>query len=132
MIPKKLLKNQIIQTLKANGYDDTTAKSWGAVSQFETGNFTSDIFKNNNNLFGMRLPRVRETTATDSRNNFAVYPDRMHSIWDIVLYLDAVDFPKRNNSYWDVIREMKKRSYFGKQSAEDYFQRSYKWFYGNG
>lgn len=35
---------------------------------------TSQLAKNNNNLLGMRLPHLRRTTATGTRNGYAVYP----------------------------------------------------------
>lgn len=38
-----------------------------AQAKIETGNFTSKIFRENNNMFGMKLPGRRTTTAVGKR-----------------------------------------------------------------
>lgn len=49
----------------------------------ESGNFESRLFKNHNNLFGMRFPRVRETTATgENKRGYARYKDWDDSVLD--------------------------------------------------
>ena len=60
----------------------------------------------------MRLPRKRETTATTSNLGHAVFPNRLDSIYDLVLWLDYTDFPKVNSNFFKVIREMSRRKYF--------------------
>jgi len=44
-----------------------------AQAMHETGNFTSDIYRENNNAFGMKEPRQRPTTATGTRRGHATY-----------------------------------------------------------
>ena len=61
-----------------------------AQSRLETGNFTSKVFKENNNLFGMKLPRVRSTTAIGEQNNHASYIRWQHSVADYKLWQDEV------------------------------------------
>jgi len=61
----------------------------GIVKQqiyLETGNLTSDICLRNNNLFGMRYPRVRETTAIGTRKSHAKYKNYVESIRDYALW----------------------------------------------
>lgn len=49
----------------------------------ESGNFESRLFKNHNNLFGMRFPRVRETTATGkNKRGYARYKNWDDSVLD--------------------------------------------------
>lgn len=55
----------------------------------ETGHFTSDIFKENNNLFGMKIARQRPTTALGTRRNHAYYRNWMDSVKDYALYQAA-------------------------------------------
>lgn len=52
----------------------------------ETNYFTSDICQNNNNLFGMRLPSKRETTAVGKRKGYAIYEGWISSIEDFKLW----------------------------------------------
>ncbi len=52
----------------------------------ETGYFTSAIFRENNNLFGMKEPRVRPTTALGTKRNHAYYSNWMNSTKDYALW----------------------------------------------
>lgn len=61
-----------------------------AQAKIETGHFTSRVFKENNNLFGMRLPRQRSTTATGEQYNHARYTSWMQSVIDYKLWQDRV------------------------------------------
>jgi len=53
-----------------------------AQSKLETGNFTSKVFKEGNNLFGMREAKQRITTALGTENNHAFYETWMESVYD--------------------------------------------------
>jgi uncharacterized FlgJ-related protein len=57
-----------------------------AQSKLETGNFTSKIFRENNNLFGMREAKQRITTAQGTENNHAYYHSWQESILDYAFY----------------------------------------------
>lgn len=57
-----------------------------AQAKIESGNFTSTIFKENNNMFGMRLARQRATTAISENKGFAVYYKWQDSFYDYLLY----------------------------------------------
>ena len=57
-----------------------------AQAKLESGTFTSKIFKQNNNMFGMRMPRQRPTTAISEQNGFAVYRDWKDCLYDYALY----------------------------------------------
>jgi uncharacterized FlgJ-related protein len=61
-----------------------------AQAKIETGNFTSKIFIENNNLFGMKLPERRETTAIGKNRNHATYTDWIQSIKDYKLWQDKM------------------------------------------
>ena len=57
-----------------------------AQSKLETGNFTSKIFRENNNLFGMREAKQRITTAQGTENNHAYYHSWQESVLDYAFY----------------------------------------------
>jgi len=57
-----------------------------AQSKLETGNFTSKIFRENSNLFGMREAKQRITTARGTENNHAYYASWGESVYDYAFY----------------------------------------------
>lgn len=57
-----------------------------AQSRIETGRYTSKIFKENNNLFGMRQARVRINTAKGTQYNHAYYETWRESVYDYAFY----------------------------------------------
>ena len=52
----------------------------------ETGNYTSKVFKEGNNLFGMREAKQRITTAKGTENNHAYYHTWYESVLDYSFY----------------------------------------------
>ena len=61
-----------------------------AQAKIETGYFTSRIFRENKNLFGMKLPRSRNTTAVGVNRNHAVYTDWTQSVIDYKMWQDRI------------------------------------------
>lgn len=57
-----------------------------AQSKIETGHFKSKIFKENNNLFGLKEAKQRASTAKGTQNNHAYYEDWTYSVYDYALY----------------------------------------------
>ena len=57
-----------------------------AQAQVETGNFTSKIFKENNNLFGMREATVRPSTNKGTEHGHAYFETWYDSVLDYALY----------------------------------------------
>jgi len=55
-------------------------------SRLETGYYTSDIFLNGNNLFGMRYPERRPTVATGVYKEHASYAHWSDSVIDYALW----------------------------------------------
>jgi len=60
-----------------------------AQAKLESGNFNSPIFKENNNLFGMKLAQVRKTTATGKNRGHAKYNSWQDSVMDYKLWQDS-------------------------------------------
>lgn len=57
-----------------------------AQSIVETGHWTSNIFKENHNLFGMKQARVRVNTARGTQYNHAYYDNWRESVYDYAFY----------------------------------------------
>ena len=57
-----------------------------AQAKLESGNFNSQIFRENNNLFGMKMPWNRPTLAIGVKRGHAVFSDWKHSVYDYALY----------------------------------------------
>jgi flagellum-specific peptidoglycan hydrolase FlgJ len=57
-----------------------------AQAIMESGLGKSDLFKQNNNLFGMRLARSRMTTAAESKSNFAYYKKWQDCVLDMAYF----------------------------------------------
>lgn len=66
-------------------------KHWKIIqsqAMHETGNFKSNIFLFNNNLFGMKQPKVRETTSIGESLGYASYKSSLESVKDLYLWLN--------------------------------------------
>ena len=58
-----------------------------AQAILETGHFKSELFKNANNLFGMKVPKKRETLAIGKKKgNYAVFESWVSSVNDYRLW----------------------------------------------
>jgi hypothetical protein len=57
-----------------------------AQAKLETGNFTSKVFRENNNCFGMREAKQRITTSQGTENNHAYYYTWYESVLDYSFY----------------------------------------------
>jgi hypothetical protein len=57
-----------------------------AQARLETGGYKSRIFKENNNLFGMRQATVRINTASGTQHNHAYYDTWEESVYDYAFY----------------------------------------------
>jgi uncharacterized FlgJ-related protein len=65
-----------------------------AQAILESGHFKSKVFKENNNLFGMRQPSKRATVSKGRLNGYAVYDFWQESVEDYYLYQEYT-FRKR-------------------------------------
>jgi hypothetical protein len=57
-----------------------------AQAKLETANFSSRIFKENNNLFGMKVAKIRPTTNKGEQYSHAVFSSWKESVIDYALY----------------------------------------------
>lgn len=83
-------------------------------AKIESGNYSSNIYKNSNNLYGMRKVGSRQTTQTSTYNGYGVYNNWCLSVldrllWDIFYfdnkkpseeeYLNAIDIYAEDSNY---------------------------------
>lgn len=113
-------KQLIKQKLTAKGYSDRMGDWWGAISDHETGKWTSRLYRIYHNMFGMTQPSERQTTsigpvlANDNGNavKFASFSDDDSSVDDLILYLQARQYPQDFESLDKLITFMQKKGYF--------------------
>jgi len=92
--------------------DETFHKLVLAQSMHETGVFSSTLTKENNNLFGMRNPVIRETLSLGELNGYAFYNNIADSVSDYALYLKAKDIPTDSNTVEIFTKVLKQKAYF--------------------
>ncbi|MES3016963.1 MAG: glucosaminidase domain-containing protein [Bacteroidota bacterium] len=92
-----------------------------ALSQarLETGNFTSDIFKENHNLFGMKMAELRPTSAVGINRGHALYTNWKESVVDYALFQSFIISRLKNVSK-DAYREHIQKYY---SETSDYLAR---------
>lgn len=75
-----------------------------AQAVLETGNFTSDVFKENNNLFGMKLPASRPTTAIKANKGHAVYQNWRECLIDYAIWQSIYARNLSEEEYFNKLR----------------------------
>lgn len=68
------LDTQIYNLARANGFTDQSARLICAQARLESANYTSNVFRNNNNMFGMKYLGARQPLA--SRGTLAPLGER--------------------------------------------------------
>ena len=85
-----------------------------AQAVLESGEFTSKLFKSANNLFGMKIPTIRESSANGkTKSGYSSYEGWEYSVYDYSLWQDHM-LKSRN--------DITKKQYFallGKVYADD-------------
>jgi len=116
-----------------NGFFPQTARFITAQAAHETGNFTSAIFRKNNNCFGMKLPKIRKTLAISERHGHAVYETLADCVGDFWLYYKYVNLPDLWKDAETYITALKNKSYF-EDKLDTYIQgvkKFYKLYFGD-
>jgi len=80
-----LLANNIFNNLTAAGFKNSMAGFVVAQTAHETAGYTSNIFKKNNNLFGMKY--AGQYNAAGEKNGYAYYNNYTQSIYDFIQWV---------------------------------------------
>jgi len=102
----------VYSLLIKNGFDSEQAKLIVAQAAHETNNFSSRIFRENNNLFGMKLAVIRPTLATGQNRGHATFKSVSDSINDFMLYHKARALAPSFSSVTSYIDTLHKKNYF--------------------
>jgi uncharacterized FlgJ-related protein len=110
-----------------------------AQAILESGNFKSEVFNSNKNLFGMKFPRRRTTTSIGSNRGYARYESWEESVKDYKLYQTHYFKDRKINrsqyfihlnrvyceigsSYSDRVKKIIKKMYSPKFEIPDYLK----------
>lgn len=108
-----ILMQALIKYLEAYGFDAKLSKMIVAQSRHETGNYSSNLFINYNNPWGMMQPLKRETTSQGATpSGFASYANLDDACKDYVLYLKALGYESTYSDVRAFVSELKKKGYF--------------------
>lgn len=89
-----------------------------AMAQHETGNYTSDVYKNDHNLFGMKWTNgargqvATKGSASGEADFYAHYSDDSESIKDLLKWFSYTNFPTTVADANQYASELSKRGYF--------------------
>ena len=111
--PKKIA-NQIKVALERAGFSSDMVTYWIAISKFETANYTSSLFRNARNLFGMAYPTIGIDYGyiQSSEGLKSKYETTQQSVDDLVEYLIGFNYPKTLGSINELVKFMKSKGYF--------------------
>lgn len=77
-----------------------------AQAKLESANFKSKLFKQNFNVFGMKLARQRITTALGEKDGYAYYRDWVDCIYDYCMWSQIMTSNVSNeNEYFNKLQE---------------------------
>jgi uncharacterized FlgJ-related protein len=100
------------------GFNYQQARYITAQAGFETAGFTSKIYKQNNNCFGMKLALVRQTTALGERYGHAYYESVASCVEDFKIYYKNFKYLSIYSSLKAYIEAIKKNGYFTSELTE--------------
>jgi len=118
---------EVYYLLLENGFSLYMARFITAQAAHETGNFTSKIFEENNNLFGMKLPAIRKTLAIGENKGHAVYKSIQDCIKDFKLYFDSFKYISSYSSIELYVKALKRNRYF--EADEEQYKKGCEHFY---
>lgn len=125
---EETLEEKIFRILRENGVSEELALIIVAQAKHESGNFKSKIFTENNNLFGMKVPKKREHLCVGKKYGHAIYNTIEDSIRDYILWMNYFSAPKDANLK-EYIDFLKSKRYF--EDKKTNYIRGVKHFYEN-
>lgn len=119
------LRNSLDQYAKAYGFDPSTVEFILALSALETGRWTSSLYENNNNPWGMRDVKQRQTTDLNDGADgaFAVYKNIEAASLDFFYWLQARRAPKTFRDLRAFIEFTQSKGYDPTLSTDEYYSR---------
>jgi uncharacterized FlgJ-related protein len=124
--------NLIYGKLLNCGFSERMSRFISMQAAHETGGFKSALLRSNNNLFGMKQPKLRQTTSAGEKNGYASYESLEKSVSDMAIYLRTQGFALDYKSIDEYIEQLYKKRYF-EAPIEEYrhgMTAFYKQYYG--
>jgi len=125
----RALQSDLALQLQKNGYSESYFTNWILISVLETGNYTTAVFLDGSNPWGMHKPSIRPNTALpgtlpcDSGDQCATYRSVAAAAIDLILYMRHFNYPKKGfPSLLDQVKFMKTKGYF-QISVKEYYNR---------
>lgn len=128
MTSKNEIVSQVLNLLVGNGFTIKQAQFITAQAAHETGNFTSQVFHENNNLFGMTY--VGQLNSLGDKNGYANYENIDQCIKDFTEYYRRSGYSPSFGSVAEYITTIKAHGYFEADVNEyvngvEYFYKKY-------
>lgn len=95
-----------------NGFSWLQAQFITAQAAHETGGFTSRIYQENNNCFGMKIAIFRKTTATGEKYGHATYDNLEQCVKDYKIYYKNFKYLDVYPSIAAFVAALKRNKYF--------------------
>lgn len=100
--------------------DSEYSKLWPyilAMAKHESANFTSNVYKANNNPFGMKVSKLHgfnevEGTKAPDGGFYARYKDLPTAFFDLLEWMRFNRFPTSFNTPDDFVKALKSKGYF--------------------
>lgn len=120
------IEAQIDSVCKAHKISPFTIKLIIAHAKVESGNFTNNLVKNHNNVFGMKHPRSRPTMSlgprarAEGKNGYAAFSSTVDSTVDYLLWLEYNKELRVYQTTEQYVTMLKKHYFFGSSYREYY------------
>jgi len=112
----------ISRILREQGLDPPMVRLLQAQAIHETGNFTSRLFLENNNVFGMKIPSIRKTlNVAPGTEIFSQFVSIGDSVKDMLFYLDHFSIPLNQDDPFLYAQVLKDKNYY-EDPVEIYFK----------
>lgn len=105
------IKERLMSVLQRDLSPITAAFAF-AQAAHETGNFTSPLYFSNNNCFGMKMPKIRPTTADKELFGYAHYTSIEKSAEDYLLWFRFAALPTGLSTIDQFITGLYTKNYF--------------------
>jgi hypothetical protein len=119
LIKTKLMPKIIVRAVLLFSKYSALMKYVAAHAQLETANFTSRVYMQDHNCFGMKWTNERRGQVatkgllSPEGDYYAHYETDSASVLDLLKWFDATRFPVSVSSADEYANELKKRNYFG-------------------
>lgn len=104
--PQSVIKSE----LNRIGMNSQTIRYWTAVSAFETKAWTSQVYKDSNNLFALIIPNSRKLSYGEGQTIFMSITDGARALYPYVIR--PLNYRLNYDSIDQLVYDMKSKGYF--------------------